>query len=166
MTHLLAAPALEVSEWINTASPLTLDELKGKVVVIHAFQMLCPGCISHGIPQAIAMYNGFSREEVVVLGLHSVFEHHAAMTPEALKAFVHQYRITFHVAVDQARRGNFIPKKMDAYQLQGTPSLIIIDKKGMIRLNHFGYSPDILVGALIGKLIAEHPPFDKYSSKP
>lgn len=47
-----AAPAWAVSRWFNTPEPLTLDALRGRVVMLHAFQMPCPGCVSHGIPQA------------------------------------------------------------------------------------------------------------------
>ncbi len=46
------APELEVTTWLNTHGPLSLAALRGKVVVVYAFQMLCPGCVSHGIPQA------------------------------------------------------------------------------------------------------------------
>ncbi|MGH3560477.1 MAG: hypothetical protein ACRDTN_01360 [Mycobacterium sp.] len=44
------APELDVSEWLGEASPL--ESLRGRVVLIEAFQMLCPGCIRYGLPQA------------------------------------------------------------------------------------------------------------------
>lgn len=69
-------PELIVSKWLNTNQNLSLEQLKGKVVAIHAFQMLCPGCVLHGIPQAQRLYETFSQEFVQVLGLHTVFEHH------------------------------------------------------------------------------------------
>lgn len=160
MSYLLKEPVLEVSEWINTPAPLalanSLAELKGRVVVIHAFQMLCPSCVSHGIPQAIAIHNAFPRKDLIVLGLHSVFEHHAAMQPEILKVFVQQYRIPFPIGIDLARRGNNIPTTMNALHLQGTPSLIVIDRKGQMQLSHFGHASDLMVGALLGGLLAEN----------
>jgi hypothetical protein len=36
-----AAPAWSTSRWFNTSEPLTLDTLRGRVVLLHAFQMLC-----------------------------------------------------------------------------------------------------------------------------
>src|SRR3546814_7943769 len=48
------APAIEAVQWFNTDTPPSLDALHGRVVVIEAFQMLCPGCVSHGLPQAAA----------------------------------------------------------------------------------------------------------------
>ena len=70
--NLTRAPDLQVSRWFNTDQDITLSSLRGKVVVIEAFQMLCPGCVSHGLPQAIEIAGIFSPANVQVLGLHSV----------------------------------------------------------------------------------------------
>ena len=48
-----SAPELQVAQWFNTDAPVTLAGLRGKVVLVDAFQMLCPGCVTHTIPQAI-----------------------------------------------------------------------------------------------------------------
>lgn len=159
MPYFEHAPSLQISQWVNTERPIDLDELKGRVVVLHAFQMLCPGCVSHGIPQAKAIHNTFARNRVCVLGVHTVFEHHEAMGEVALKAFMHEYRISFPVGIDQADpRGNPIPLTMQAYRLEGTPSLIILDQAGDIRLKHFGSLDDLRVGALLGELLANESP--------
>lgn len=153
----LEAPALTVAGWLNTSQPLMLEELRGRVVVLHAFQMLCPGCVSHGLPQAAAIHELYRRDEVQVIGLHSVFEHHRAMSPEALKAFVYEYRLQFPIAIDQPAETGPLPVTMQKYHLQGTPSLVLIDKAGNIRLNHFGRISDLQVGNLIGQLLMETP---------
>ena len=36
------APSWSTTEWLNTPEPLTLEQLRGRVVLLHAFQMLCP----------------------------------------------------------------------------------------------------------------------------
>ena len=149
------APELEVSEWINAAEPLSLAALRGRVVVVHAFQMLCPGCVTHGTPQAVKIHQAFDREDVVVLGLHTVFEHHSVMGPEALKVFMHEYRIPFPVAVDRAVPGSPLPATMQRYGLRGTPSLLVIGRNGTLRLNNFGSLDDMPLGALLGQLAAE-----------
>ncbi len=148
------APELAVDQWLNTDADLTLAGLRGQVVVIEAFQMLCPGCVSHGLPQAQRIQQTFG-DDLTVLGLHSVFEHHEAMTPVSLKAFLYEYRITFPVAVDQHDDGP-TPITMARYQLQGTPSLIAIDRQGQRRLQLFGQSNDLLVGAALARLIDEN----------
>ncbi len=151
----ILAPALDVSQWLNADAPLTLEALRGKVVVMHAFQMLCPACVSHGIPQAIAIHNSFSRDDVVVLGLHTVFEHHAVMGPQALQVFMHEYRIPFAVGVDRAINGNTIPVTMQTYGLRGTPSVLVVDRQGVLRLQHFGRLDDLRMGVLLGQLVSQ-----------
>ena len=152
-----SAPELEVTRWFNTSDSPTLEDLAGEVVVIEAFQMLCPGCVSHGLPQAKRIQSIFG-QDATVLGLHTVFEHHEAMTPVSLEAFLHEYRISFPVGVDEHISGVRLPKTMMNYQLRGTPSLIVIDRAGRIRLNAFGQIDDLAVGALIARLIDEPRP--------
>ena len=156
-SHFAPAPAWQAGTWLNTPRPLSLEALRGRVVVLHAFQMLCPACVSHGLPQATAIHRAFAGSGVAVVGLYSVFEHHAAMNEEALRAFVHEYRLAFPIAIDAPGPTGSIPRTMQAYGLRGTPSLVLIDRQGRIRLNHFGHLDDLRVGALIGGLLAEAP---------
>jgi AhpC/TSA family len=155
MTGAQSAPPLQVSQWLNAAEPLTLDALRGRVVVLHTFQMLCPGCVSHGVPQAIRIHRAFPKEDVVVIGLHTVFEHHEVMGAEALKVFMHEYRVPFPVGIDEASADGPVPLTMATYGLRGTPSLVLFDRRGRVRLSHFGQIDDLQLGAAIGQLIAE-----------
>lgn len=150
------APELDTQQWFNAREPVALAALRGKVVVIEAFQMLCPGCVSHGLPQAMRIHDSFDPADVAVLGLHTVFEHHEAMTPISLAAFLHEYRIRFPVGVD-APDGKGMPKTMAAYRMQGTPTLILIDRLGRLRAQHFGSVSDLQVGAEIMMLMLESP---------
>lgn len=152
------APPLHVTEWFNTDTPITLDALLGRVVVVYAFQMLCPGCVTRGLPQAMNMHKLFPSNEMVVLGLHTVFEHHDVMGPNALKVFLHEYRIAFPVGVDLPATDHPVPTTMQAYGLRGTPSLVVIDRSGRVRLNHFGHMDDLQLGALLGTLLSETTP--------
>lgn len=154
-TQLIRAPELEVCHWINSKLPLSIAELRGKVVVLHAFQMLCPGCVVHGIPQASSIQALYPEEQLQVIGLHTVFEHHDVMTIAALEVFVKEYRLQFPIAVDTPGTSSVEPRTMREYQLRGTPSLVLIDKAGNVRLNHFGRLSDMQVGSLIGQLVQE-----------
>ena len=150
------APPWQVSEWLNTAEPLRLEALQGHVVVACAFQMLCPGCVSHAIPQLKAVHELFTPLGVIVVGLHTVFEHHEAMTPTALRAFLHEYRIRCPVGVDAAAdNGGPIPQTMSSYRMQGTPTYLLIDRQGQLRRHSFGHIPDLRLGAEIMRLLSE-----------
>lgn len=124
-------------------------------MVLHAFQMLCPGCVQHGLPQAQRIHAVFEPSEVAVVGLHTVFEHHSAMSPVSLRAFIHEYRIAFPVGVDATGAEGPVPQTMQAYGLRGTPSLLLIDRQGRLRRHSFGAEEDMAVGAAIATLLAE-----------
>ena len=148
--------ALEVAGWVNS-EPVDLADLRGRVVLIEAFQMLCPGCVSHGLPQAQRVHRAFDRDDVVVLGLHTVFEHHDVMGPDALAAFVSEYKITFPVAVDRPVEGRSIPATMARYQLRGTPTTLLLDRAGRLRHSVLGSLDDLTLGAHLGRLLSERP---------
>lgn len=149
------APGLQVSRWFNAPATLRLADLRGQVVAIEAFQMLCPGCVFHGLPQAQRIRATFPNHDVSVIGLHTVFEHHAAMEPVALEAFLHEYRIAFPVGVDEPSDGDPLPRTMRAWGQRGTPTLWLLDRAGRVRAEHLGEVSDMAVGAQIAALVAE-----------
>ncbi len=150
------APEWHTTDWLNTPEPLSLARLRGKVVLVHAFQMLCPGCVSRGIPQAQRVAELFARAPVAVIGLHTVFEHHEAMRLESLRAFVHEYRVRFPVGVDApGLDGDSIPRTMRAYAMRGTPTTLLIDAEGRLRRQVFGAHEDLVLGAELQTLLLE-----------
>ena len=152
-----AAPELQTAGWLNANAPVTLEALRGRVIVIEAFQMLCPGCVAHGLPQAMRVHQLFDRRQVAVIGLHTVFEHHAAQgSREALAAFLHEYKIDFPVGMDAPSSDDSgLPRTMARYRLQGTPTLILIDRQGRLRKQKFGMEEDLVLGAEIMSLVQE-----------
>ncbi|MEO8325481.1 MAG: redoxin domain-containing protein [Nitrospirota bacterium] len=149
--ELRPAPEWQTTDWFNTPEPLSLSGLRGQVVLLHAFQMLCPGCVSYGLPQAQRVAKLFP--DVSVIGLHTVFEHHEAMGLASLRAFLHEYRIRFPVAVDlPGPDGDPLPRTMRAYAMQGTPTTVLIDARGLLHQQIFGVHDDLLLGAEIGWL--------------
>ena len=152
--NLRPAPPLQVSDWINTPQPLDIADFRGRILVIEAFQMLCPGCVAHGLPQAQRIAQFFPAEQVAVIGLHTVFEHHEVQgTRAALEAFAHEYRLSFPLGID--RQDGRLPATMSAYQMQGTPTLIVVDRDGMRRYQKFGQTDDLAIGSVIGTLLGE-----------
>ncbi len=144
-----------VSQWFNTMQPMQPAELRGRVVLIHAFQMLCPGCVSHGIPQTVRVREAIPEKDLAVIGLHTVFENHDAMQPHALAAFIREYRLKFPIGVDEPSGHGPIPNTMQQLRLQGTPSVVLLDREGRLRLNHFGLLDDLRLGVMLGQLLAE-----------
>ncbi|MDB4988916.1 MAG: hypothetical protein JWN04_4094 [Myxococcaceae bacterium] len=150
------APAWTTEAWLNSERPVTLASIRGRVVLVHAFQMLCPACVARGIPQAQRAADIFARTSLAVIGLHTVFEHHEAMQLESLRAFLHEYRVRFPVGIDAPDpQGGRLPRTMRAYAMEGTPTTILIDAHGRLRRQVFGIHDDLLLGADIQSLLLE-----------
>ena len=153
------APAWSISQWFNADQDLTLEALRGRPVFLHAFQMLCPGCVQHAVPQSLKVAAAFGDTDLAIIGLHAVFEHHQVMGPEALRVYLHENRIGYPVGVDAYRDDDPsthpLPLTMQAYAMQGTPTLCLIDRKGRLRAQRFGLVDDLRLGAEIATLLAE-----------
>ena len=147
-------PELSVAKWINTREPLTLKALKGRVVVISAFQMFCQGSLSHGLPQLKRIAERFNSSDVVVIGLHTPFEHQEAISLAALEAFVQAYRWPFPIAADEPD-GKKTPKTFTAYEMRGTPTILVFDRQGRLRRHYLGQVDDIRLSAEIMALCIE-----------
>ena len=151
------APELIIEKWLNTNDDISLKSLKGNVIVVYAFQMLCPGCVENSNPQARKVDAVFKEMGVKVLGLHTVFEHHEAMSEVSLKAFLHEYKISFPVGIDMPSNTHNmpIPQTMSLYGMAGTPTLLLIDRKGMLRKHKMGHEDDLILGAELMSLVDE-----------
>lgn len=150
------APEWQIQQWLNTPEPVSLAGLRGRVVLAIAFQMLCPGCVSLGLPQALRARSTFTENNLAVIGLHTVFEHHEAQgSRAALAAFLHEYRIGFPVGIDAPAAHGGPPQTMRAYGMRGTPTTLLIDREGRLRLHHFGHLEDMELGAAIARLLEQ-----------
>ena len=67
MTTATYAPELLVQTWFNTDKPVPLSGLRGRVVVLAAFQVLCPNSIAGAVPQARRIYETFEPKDVAPL---------------------------------------------------------------------------------------------------
>ena len=43
---------------------------------------------------------------------------------------------------------------MAAYEMNGTPTLLLFDRDGNLRLNRFGHIEDLALGAVLGQLLS------------
>lgn len=149
-------PEIQASTWLNTDSPPTLKELKGKVVIVAAFQQHCPGSVKHGLPQAARLAHAFNDDEVAVIGLNTPFEHTDKQDKAALAEFVETHELEFPIALDKTN-GNSLPKTMEAFEIQGTPTVLIFDRQGRLRRHYLGQVDDLRIGAEVMALTIEAP---------
>jgi hypothetical protein len=115
--------------------------------------------VQHAVPQSLKVAAAFAHTDLAVVGLHTVFEHHHAMGPEALAVYLHENRIGYPVGVDAYRdddpSAHPLPLTMQAYAMQGTPTLCLVDRRGRLRRQLFGLLDDMRLGAEIATLLAE-----------
>jgi thiol-disulfide isomerase/thioredoxin len=149
-------PEFQTSAWLNTDTPPTLKDLKGKVVIVAAFQQHCPGSVKHGLPQAARLAHVFNDDEVVVIGLNTPFEHADKQDKTALTEFVEKQDLSFPVALDKTN-GKGLPKTMEAFEIQGTPTVLIFDRQGRLRRHYLGQVDDLRIGAEVMALTIEAP---------
>ena len=64
---------LDVDEWINGKTTNISNEL-GRPILIKVFQVNCPGCFTHGIPEVLKIIKKFPDSPLVVWGLATAFE--------------------------------------------------------------------------------------------
>lgn len=133
------AKEIVISQWLNTRKDFRFDQHGKGIKFIHFFQMLCPGCVYYGVPQTVEVFRQFQSEGFQVYGVHSVFEHQDVMTPEALQVFIDEWKIPFPVGIDRHEPGQWMPQTMKNFQLQGTPSTVIIDGQNRLLMSHFGH---------------------------
>ena len=125
----LAPPIHAGGDWINS-KPLTLAELRGKVVLIDFWTYSCINCL-RTLPHVKAWYATYRKDGLVVIGVHTpefAFEHVASN----VKAAVKRLGITYPVVQDNDY------KTWDNYANEYWPAEYLIDKSGHIRHTHFG----------------------------
>ena len=124
------APALAVEEWVR-GKATTLDALKGKVVLLDIFQIICPGChAAH--PEIVRMQKRYAGRGFEVLGVAVAFEYESIQTPRHIRNYVDRMAYPYPVAIDKGLIETF-----RGYRAHGTPYTVLIDRQGRIRYLDF-----------------------------
>lgn len=130
ITNYGPAPELEgITAWHNSDA-LTLEELKGKVVLIDFWTYSCINCIRN-IPAVVEWYDKYKDDGLVVIGVHSPefnFEKKEKNVIDATK----RYKIKYPVAQDN----DF--KTWLAYENRYWPAKYLIDRQGNVVYKKFG----------------------------
>lgn len=197
------APDIQVETWVQ-GGPVNISTLAGQVVLVAVFQVNCPGCFVHALPEALHLYQTYQDKGLAVIGLATAFEDFdrnnlanvellvtsGELTGEPLHqlgraGLLHGNRLDYslpfpigmdvltenNAAVDDAAIGAFISRQLpgfegwsearkqpvyakarnyleskthcartfESYNLQGTPSSILVDRAGILRDVSFGH---------------------------
>jgi len=135
-------PAADFQLTDLNGTPLSLSSLKGKVVLIDFWATWCPPCRME-IPHLKELYASYKGKGLEIVGLS--IEEDAG----AVKGFVQSNGIPYPVALADA-------KLQQAYGgIRGIPTAFLVDKKGRIAKQLFGYTDKEVFDREIQKLLSE-----------
>lgn len=67
------APDIQVDTWVQ-GGPLNFSTLAGSVVLVEVFQVNCPGCFVHALPEVLQLHQRYHDQGLTVIGLATAFE--------------------------------------------------------------------------------------------
>ncbi len=143
-----AAPELEGgTDWLNTAAPLRLADLRGRIVLLDFWTLCCINCI-HTLPDLAkleAKYPGV----LVVIGVHTPKFDNEKNT-ESIRKAVLRYEIS-HPVVNDAEQAIW-----RRYRIRSWPTLVLIDPEGNYYGQVSGEGAYEVLDEHIGKLVKEY----------
>jgi thiol-disulfide isomerase/thioredoxin len=142
-----AAPDLANGDWINSA-PLTLQDLRGRVVLIEFWTFGCINC-RNTLPFVKSWHDRYQAKGLTVIGVHSP-EFDEERNVESLRREVTSLDIRYAVVTDNDYETWY------AYHVEAWPTAFLLDKKGRIRWMHVGEGGYDEADLLIQKLLAEN----------
>lgn len=142
-----AAPEFAgIDNWINSA-PLTMQQLRGKVVLVDFWTYDCINC-QHVLPYVKGWHRKYKDQGLVVVGVHTP-EYGFERNLDNLKAAVQRNAISFPVAQDNRYA------TWSAYDNRFWPAFYLVDKQGQVVYTHFGEGDYAQTEATIRKLLAQ-----------
>ena len=211
------APNLKLGKWVQ-GMDTNFDTEGDNVKLVEVFQVNCPGCFMHSIPEIINIYNKYKGDGLSVMGVATAFEDYDKNTLENLEMLLTtgevvgdtkqaltqygqlndgklQFKIPYPVAMDSLvkeggepsmekmttfinqqipnfesqpddyknqiyarvkeyyKSKEFTAETFEMYSLQGTPSTILVDRKGILRDISFGSTANL--ESMVQKLLNE-----------
>ena len=211
------APNLKLGKWVQ-GMDTNFDKEGDNVKLAEVFQVNCPGCFMHSIPEIINIYNKYKGDGLSVMGVATAFEDYDKNTLENLEMLLTtgevvgdtkqalsqygqlndgklQFKIPYPDAMDSLvkeggepsmekmtafinqqipnfesqpddyknqiyarvkeyyKSKEFTAETFEMYSLQGTPSTILVDRKGILRDVSFGSTANL--ESMVQKLLNE-----------
>jgi len=142
------APSLDGgTEWLNTSGPISLQDLRGKIVLLDFWTYCCINCM-HILPDLKFLEQKYANQ-LVVIGVHSAkFDNEKES--ENIREAIMRYEIEHPVINDS---NMVIARK---YEFSSWPTLVLIDPEGNFVGKQPGEGTRELFDKVIGKMVTYH----------
>lgn len=133
-------------QWLNS-KPLTLADLKGKIVLIKFWTFMCSWC-QQDLPGIMELEKKYKDKGLVLIGIHSpetTFERDI----DALKKQMKVLKIDFPVLTDNKKQN------WKTYDVENWPAYYLINKKGDIAFDILGPGAEDQLEDKIKELLEE-----------
>jgi len=135
-----------IDKWLNS-EPLSISQLRGKVVLVDFWTYTCINCINT-LPYVKDWNRKYKDQGLVVIGVHTP-EYPFERNTDNVKTAIKRFNITYPVVQDNRYA------TWSAYNNQYWPAFYLIDKKGQVVYSHFGEGEYDETEAQIKALLAQ-----------
>ncbi|MGV7211191.1 thioredoxin family protein [Oxalobacteraceae bacterium A2-2] len=118
-----------IDQWLNSA-PLTMQQLRGKVVLVDFWTYSCINCLNT-LPYVKAWNEKYKDQGLVVVGVHTP-EYPFERSTDNVRSAIKRLQITYPVAQDNRYA------TWSAYDNNYWPAFYLIDKQGKVVYSHYG----------------------------
>jgi len=150
-----AAPPLQMAEWLGP-KPVSLTQLRGHPVLLFFWAHWCGDCKAE-VPDLVRIQSAYGGKGLVLIGPtqhYGYAAHGEDATREQETRYIDQIRQQFYAAL----AGMSVPVSEENFTNYGastTPTLVLVDRRGVVRLYHPGAIPYSQLAAKISELLAD-----------
>ncbi len=119
-----------ISEWLNSAAPVTSQDLLGKVVLVQIWTLGCINC-QRTLPSVTSWHKKYASKGLQLIGIHTP-EFPFERDSKNIRRAMTKHGIKYPVGVDN----DFQTWK--AFKNEYWPHLFLADRQGIIRYDHIG----------------------------
>ncbi|MDE3166172.1 MAG: TlpA family protein disulfide reductase [Acidobacteriota bacterium] len=150
------APVLEAAQWVGSVRPPSLAALRGRPVLLFFWAHWCSDCKAE-IASIANLRREFAPQRLAVVGptrLYGYVQGGEDAPPQVERRYIEQVRGQFYGALADMpaplSAANFA-----AYGASSTPTLVLIDRTGVVRWYHPGAAAEAEIGGRIREMLAK-----------